>query len=113
MRNDSFANLITIAWARELDLSGLIDAGSRLDAEGMRPLAIVLYQAWLFRNASPMAHIVQFNLGAMLSLEKDTSSSELAYREAIRIAPGFVQPRVNLGTLLEGQGAHDSQRQLC
>ena len=51
-----------------------------------------------------MAHIVQFNLGAMLSLEKDTSSSELAYREAIRIAPGFVQPRVNLGTLLEGQG---------
>jgi len=104
MLNERFASLIIQAWKRELDISGLIDAASHLDSEGLRPLAIVLYQAWLFRNVSPMAHIVQFNLGAMLSLEKDTSSSELAYREAIRIAPGFVQPRVNLGTLLEGQG---------
>ena len=104
MLNERFASLIIQVWKREVDISGLIDAASRLDSEGLRPLAIVLYQAWLFRNVSPMTHIVQFNLGAMLSLEKDTSSSELAYREAIRIAPGFVQPRVNLGTLLEGQG---------
>ena len=104
MLNERFASLIIQAWKRQLDISGLIDAASRLDSESLRPLAIVLYQAWLFRNVSPMAHVVQFNLGAMLSLEKDTSSSELAYREAIRIAPGFVQPRVNLGTLLEGQG---------
>jgi predicted O-linked N-acetylglucosamine transferase (SPINDLY family) len=51
-----------------------------------------------------MAHVVQFNLGATLSVERDLVGSEAAYREAIRLSPGFVQPRVNLGTLLEGQG---------
>jgi predicted O-linked N-acetylglucosamine transferase (SPINDLY family) len=59
---------------------------------------------WLSRNTSPLAHVVNFNLGATLSLENDIDGAETAYREAIRLLPGFVQPRVNLGTLLEGRG---------
>ena len=82
----------------------MIDAASRLDVAGRRPLAAVLYRTWLSRNSSQFDHVIQFNLGATLSLEKDFAGSESAYREAIRLAPGFVQPRVNLGTLLEGQG---------
>ena len=102
--NEQIAQTISLAWQGKLELSELIDAASRLDAEGFRPLAAVLYRTWLSRNVSPMAHVVQFNLGATLSVERDLVGSEAAYREAIRLSPGFVQPRVNLGTLLEGQG---------
>ena len=102
--NESFAQTILAAWQGKLELSGLIDAASALEAAGLRPLAAVLYKTWLARNESPMAHVVQFNLGATLSLEKDYAASEAAYREAIKLVPGFIQPRVNLGTLLEAQG---------
>lgn len=102
--NEQFSQTILLAWQGKLELSELIDTASRLDGEGFRPLAAVLYRTWLSRNESPMGHVVQFNLGATLSVERDLVGSEAAYREAIRLAPGFVQPRVNLGTLLEGQG---------
>ena len=101
---ENFADWVQQAWQGSLEFSALIDAASRLDAAGKRPLAAVLYRTWLSRNTSQFAHVIQFNLGATLSLERDIAGSEEAYREAIRLAPGFVQPRVNLGTLLEGQG---------
>ncbi len=101
---ENFADWVQQAWQGSLEFSALIDAASRLDAAGKRPLAAVLYRTWLSRNTSQFNHVIQFNLGATLSLEKDPTGSEAAYREAIRLAPGFVQPRVNLGTLLEGQG---------
>jgi len=101
---DNFTGLVEQAWHGSLEFSALIDAGSQLDAAGKRPLVAVLYRTWLSRNTSPFQHVIHFNLGATLSLEKDIAGSEAAYREAIRLAPGFVQPRVNLGTLLEGQG---------
>ena len=78
--NESFAQTIIAAWQGKLELSGLIDAASALEAGGLRPLAAVLYKTWLARNESPMAHVVQFNLGATLSLEKDYAASEAAYR---------------------------------
>ena len=101
---ENFADWVQQSWQGSLEFSALIDAASRLDAAGKRPLAAVLYRTWLSRNSSQFNHVIQFNLGATLSLEKDIAGSEAAYREAIRLAPGFVQPRVNLGTLLEGQG---------
>ena len=101
---DNFSGLIEQAWQGRLEFSALIDSASRLDAAGKRPLAAVLYRTWVSRNSSQFNHVIHFNLGATLSLEKDLEGSEAAYREAIRLAPGFVQPRVNLGTLLEGQG---------
>jgi len=102
--SDNFSTLIEQAWQGTLEFSALIDSASRLDAAGKRPLAAVLYRTWVSRNSSQFNHVIHFNLGATLSLEKDIEGSEAAYREAIRLAPGFVQPRVNLGTLLEGQG---------
>ena len=101
---ENFADLVRQAWQGRLEFSALIDVASRLDAAGERPLSAVLYRTYLSRNSSQFDHVIQFNLGATLSLEKDFAGSESAYREAIRLAPGFVQPRVNLGTLLEGQG---------
>ncbi len=101
---EKFAEEILLAWQGKLDFSALIDGASRLEASGARPLAAVLYRTWLSRNPSPYAHIVQFNLGATLSNENDLVGAEAAYRQAIHLAPGFIQPRLNLGTLLERLG---------
>ena len=101
---ESFENAVLSAWQRRLDFAELIAVASQLDSAGKRSLAAVLYMVWLSRNTSPLAHVVNFNLGATLSLENDIDGAETAYREAIRLSPGFVQPRVNLGTLLEGRG---------
>ena len=93
-----------LAWQGTLDFNQLIDCATRLEAEKLSPLAAVLYQTWLGRNQSPYLHAAYFNLGATLSNLGDVSGAEKAYREAIKLSPGFLQPRLNLGLLLERAG---------
>jgi predicted O-linked N-acetylglucosamine transferase (SPINDLY family) len=95
------------AWRGEMDFNQLIDTATRLQNEQFSPLAAVLYRTWLGKNASPLAHIAWFNLGTLLSNEADLPGAEAAYREAIRLAPAFLQPRLNLGLLLERLGKID------
>lgn len=107
----SFERLTLLSWQGQLDFPGLIDGAARLEAGGSTPLAIVLYQTWLARNPSPYEYIVQFNLGVALSNEGDVVGAEAAYRRAVQLAPGFIQPRLNLGTLLERLGRVDEALQ--
>ena len=105
---EKYTQDLLLAWQGKLEFTALIDGASRLEALALRPLAAVLYQTWLARNpASPYEHIVQFNLGATLSNENDRAGAEAAYRRAIRLAPAFIQPRLNLGTSLERLGKLD------
>lgn len=103
----SFERQIELAWQGELDFNALIACASRLEAAGRSFLAIVLYRTWIARNASELEYIVQFNLGVALSNAGDLAGSESAYRRAVELAPGFIQPRLNLGTLLERLGKVD------
>ena len=96
-----------MAWRHELDFNALIGAASRLEACQSGCLAIVLYRTWIARNASEFEYIIQFNLGVALSNEGDFAAAEAAYRRAVELAPGFIQPRLNLGTLLERLGRVD------
>ena len=106
--DEPFAANLLLAWHGELDFSALIDCASRLEAEKLAPLAAVLYQTWLKHNQSPYAHAIYFNLGAVLSSQENCSgAAEEAYREAIRLSPSFLQPRLNLGLLLERAGQVD------
>jgi predicted O-linked N-acetylglucosamine transferase (SPINDLY family) len=104
---ENFASAVLRAWHGDLDLSQLIDCATQLEAKNLGPLAAVLYQTWLKRNPSPYAHAVSFNLGATLVNEGDPTGAEEAYREAIKLSPGFLQPRLNLGLLLEHSGQVD------
>lgn len=90
----SFASVVLSAWEGRLDFFGLIDAASRYEEENLRPLAAVLYQTWLGRNQSPYAHAAYFNLGATLASQDDLPGAEAAYRQAIRLSPTFLQPRL-------------------
>jgi len=103
-----FSDLILSAWNGDLDFTGLLDQASRLTAQGRAPLAAVLYQTWLKRNASPNRQFALFNLGAILFAEGDLEGAKEAYLEAIRLAPAFIQPRFNLGLTFEKQGNIDA-----
>jgi len=96
-----FASLVLKAWHGQLDLNGLITEAGHLESAGRAPLAAVLYQTWADRNQSPASAAVLFNLGTVLSNAADLDGARRAYLRAIELAPSFVQPRFNLGTVYE------------
>lgn len=103
----NFSSNLLLAWYGKLDFPQLIDCASKLEEENLGPLTAVLYQTWLKRNQSPYAHAVYFNLGVTLGNEGDVLGSEEAYRAAIALSPLFLQPRLNLGSILERAGQVD------
>ncbi len=102
-----FESVLMQAWNGQLGLTQLIEECGTLGQSGRAPLAAVLYQTWLNRTPSPHAHLIHFNLGAALTNLGDLAGAERAYREAIALSPGFVQPRLNLGMVLERHGQLD------
>lgn len=101
---ENYAEYILLAWQGKLQPTQLISYAGELEEKGLRGLAAVLYQTWLGKNtSSPIAHAVFYNLAVTLSNEMDLAGAESAYREAIHRAPGFLQPRINLGLLFEKQ----------
>ncbi len=102
-----FATDILLAWQGNLDFLQLINSASQLEAKKLGPLAAVLYQTWVKHTKSPYIHAAYFNLGATLTNLGDLSGAEEALRESIRLSPGFLHPRLNLGLLLERAGQVD------
>ena len=102
-----FGTAVSQAWHGKLEFASLIDIATRLEAQGNVHLAAVLYQTWLARNSSPFAYAGHFNGALALANAGELGGAEAAYRKAIEIHPGFVQPRLNLGMLYERQGLLD------
>ena len=84
-----------------LDLAELISFADRLSGARRSDDAIGLYRTWLANTRSPLAFAACFNLGVILSNAKDAAGAEAVYRQALEINPGFVQARLNLGSMLE------------
>ncbi|MBL8333280.1 MAG: tetratricopeptide repeat protein [Rubrivivax sp.] len=103
----NFAAWIDAAWHGRLELVPLLDAANALTEQGRAPLAAVLYRTWLDRTRTPHEHLVQFNLGVLLFALGDVAGAQAAYSRALLLAPGFLQPRFNLGLTYErlGQGS--------
>jgi len=107
MGNERYAIAVRLAWQGALDFSALLETASALEKQQQAPLAAVLYQTWVSKTTSPYVHAAYFNLGAVLGNAGDLAGAEEAYRAAIKLAPNFLQPRVNLGSLLERAGKPD------
>ena len=107
MGNERYATAVRLAWQGALDFSALLETASALEKQQQAPLAAVLYQIWVNKTTSPYVHAGYFNLGAVLGNAGDLAGAEEAYRAAIKLAPNFLQPRVNLGSLLERAGKPD------
>jgi predicted O-linked N-acetylglucosamine transferase (SPINDLY family) len=102
-----FSENILLAWRGELEFAHLIETATLLESKKLGPLVAVLYQTWVQKNKSPYLHAAYFNMGVTLSNEGDTKGAEDAYREAIKLSPNFLEPRVNLGSLFERTGNLD------
>jgi predicted O-linked N-acetylglucosamine transferase (SPINDLY family) len=98
---EKFSEAIVLARQKELNVIQLFTLTAEFEAAQSRGLAITLFETWVQHNKNEYSQAVYFNLGAMLSNDGDLEGAKLAYQEAIRIAPAFVQPRVNLGLTYE------------
>jgi predicted O-linked N-acetylglucosamine transferase (SPINDLY family) len=105
---DAFAQATLAAWRGELGMMELLDAANGLCAQGLSPLAAVLYRTWLQRNRTAHNHLVWFNLGVLLFSADDLAGAKEAYSQALHLAPAFLQPRFNLGLTYERLGQGDA-----
>ena len=101
---ERYADTVRLAWQGALDFGVLLETAAALEQQQQAPLAAVLYQTWVSKTPSPYLHAAYFNMGAVLGNAGDLAGAEEAYRAAIRLAPSFWQPRLNLGSLLERAG---------
>jgi len=90
-----------------LSLGDLFQETHLLAARGEQALAIRLYETWLAHTASPLAYAARFNLAVARGTVGDDAGSEQDYLGAIALHPGFVEARLNLGTLYERVGRPD------
>jgi predicted O-linked N-acetylglucosamine transferase (SPINDLY family) len=93
-----------MAVREDVDPTAVISEAERLGAAGRQAEAVALYRGWLAGGESPLAWIVQFNLGVTLSNLGELAEAETAYRAAIALKPDFVQAWFNLGTVMERLG---------
>ena len=87
-----------------MDFAELITRAGELERAGCAVLAAQLYTTWLGHHASELAHVGYFNLGTLWAAQGELDAAQMAYLEAIRLQPGFVQPRLNLADVLERAG---------
>jgi len=97
----ALAPIMGRAASGELSITDLFGAAAQLQEAGHNQASIALYRVWLEHSQSPLAYAAWFNMAVNLVTEGDEAGSEQAYRKAISLNPGFVEARLNLGTLLE------------
>lgn len=101
---DDASELIAAAKNNRMDLNQLLALADQLTASGNSALLEVLYRTWIENTDSPVKFVVCFNYGVLLAARNDNAGAEQAYRQAIAIKHDFIQPRINLGTILERMG---------
>lgn len=88
------------------DFACLISKAEKLQRQGKFEEAVAAYRGWTTTGLRPMVHAAWFNLGVLLSTIAQREEAADAYRRAIALAPDFLEPRLNLGSLLELSGNH-------
>ena len=90
-----------------LPLGELFQGAQTLVELGMQQDAIRLYETWIAHTASPAAYAACFNLAVARGNVGDDAGAVRDYLKAIELAPGFVEARLNLGTLYERMNRPD------
>ena len=100
-----FNSLTQRVMARQMPIADLFQAAGTLQSMQQRPLAAELYKTWIaYHGDSELLHAVYFNYGVALNDIRDHTGAINAFRESIRLKPGFEPPYINLGRALEDIG---------
>jgi predicted O-linked N-acetylglucosamine transferase (SPINDLY family) len=84
----------------------LIRAAETLKRSGQTAAVSALYGSWIDANPDdPLLHAVLFNYSVVLSDEGDLARARDCLERAIARAPDFMPAQINLGRILERQGA--------
>jgi len=101
-----FSTAVKRATERSLPVMELLGAAGTLHAANEVTLVVALYRAWVDHNqGDPLMHAVLFNQAVVLSNIGDLQGARAALTEAIRLAPDFMPPYINIGNVLEKLGA--------
>lgn len=103
----AFEQALAQARSGQMPLMTLLEVAQRPDVVVRADLVRGLYETWLANTQSPQRHIALFNHGTVLGGMGEHVAAEAAYREALQLAPGFLQAHLNLGHQLEHQARHD------
>jgi predicted O-linked N-acetylglucosamine transferase (SPINDLY family) len=108
MSQTALALALTQATEGRLSVLDLTKAAQALrDAEGLTAVRS-LYQAWIDRHHDdPLLYAVLFNFSVVLTDLGDLTAARAGLERAIALKPDFMPPYINLGRLLERQGAPD------
>jgi len=84
----------------------LLTAAEQLRAGGRADLAAKLHKLWIALNPeSPLLHAMSFNQGVLAMSMGDLATAKASYERAITANPDFMPAYINLGSVLERQGA--------
>ena len=90
---------------RQIDLPGLFDRATQLQAVGRRAEAIDLYREWVAHNPDhPLLFAALFNYGVALNDARDMDGAIAAFEQSIKLRPDFSPPYINLGRAYEDTG---------
>ena len=108
MSPTALALALTQATEGRLSVLDLTKAAQALrDAEGLAAVRS-LYQAWIDRHHDdPLLYAVLFNFSVALTDLGDLAAARASLERAIALKADFMPPYINLGRLLERQGAPD------
>ncbi|MDK9698017.1 MAG: tetratricopeptide repeat protein [Siculibacillus sp.] len=100
------ASAATPVAGRGLGVMELIRAAETLKRSGQTAAVGALYGSWIDANPEdPLLHAVLFNFAVTLSDDGDFERARECLERAIARAPDFMPAHINLGRILERQGA--------
>jgi predicted O-linked N-acetylglucosamine transferase (SPINDLY family) len=92
---------LALARSGGMQLAELLERAGQLGQRGHAEASAELYEQWIANTESPMRHVACFNWGTVLAAMGRHAPAEQAYRQALSLAPEFLQAHLNLGHQLE------------
>jgi predicted O-linked N-acetylglucosamine transferase (SPINDLY family)/Flp pilus assembly protein TadD len=100
------SNALSRAQQKTLTAGELLHIAGHISASPEAKSLPLLYRTWIENHPTdPLLPAVHFNLAVILSATGDLAGARASLEESIRINPDFIPPYINLGNVMERQGA--------
>ncbi|MDG2523497.1 N-acetylglucosamine transferase [Caulobacter segnis] len=106
MSEKIFVAAVQAVTSRAMSIAEVIGHAGALTSAGSVPMAEQLYRIWIaFNPDDPHAYVAYFNNSVLQQQIGDVPGAAVSLRKSIEINPDFLPGYINLGSVLERQGA--------